>query len=570
MKNKVLARVLSVLLCVCVFFTSFTLTSFAVAPAVAVAFADWFFGKINGLKDGAIDSTIEKLGEFGETKEDLYITYLNGFKIEYSVSREEMKTIISDFSTNWSTYPETTLNAMITKYGGDPSTLTGKIYDVYPTLNNWIMFLRASMSDNEILDAVYGYNKPFTVSDNGQIQLPSKDLKDHITEANTKYYPKTALGKMSYRNDTRYHNYSQNWKKAYEEMSFFEGEKGFVALGDGGYTSMYLVLFYTDGTDSYYSKYQYHFSMIVTEHWYDDRDEIESYDYTLKVKYWNMLEDSEATAQEITLFENHIYPYWGFYPYQTQYRLFWGRNNYSDYTSYSYDFNFSQVVPVGNSDLICSLVSSGDVTAEVYGDTLCSHFLNSPSVHDDSCTLNGSCNLGYYASAAPIRMYYDNIDVQKIPDTYYITIQGDTLYDYSITNPETGQSDTINNYITNNYTYLTSPDDNNSGSSGTVGGNVTVGGKVDIGGSVGVDINVSVPDININVNTNNGGGDNVGDYIDTSGATSNIGDIISTLPKLSKGFTDYLKDFFSWLPPEVYGLVILVLVVTIWKVFVKR
>ena len=197
----VLKRILSILLCVCVFCASFTLTAFAVAPAVAIAFADWFFGKISGLKDGAIDSTIEHLSEFGDAKEDLYLAYLNGFKIEYSVSRDDMKTIIEDFSVNWNAYPEATLNSLISKYGGDPTTASGHIYDIYPTLNEWIMFLKINMSTDEILNAVYGYNKPYTVSDNGSLQLTAKDFKDKVTVANQLFYPKNTGGKMSYRTD---------------------------------------------------------------------------------------------------------------------------------------------------------------------------------------------------------------------------------------------------------------------------------------------------------------------------------------------------------------------------------
>lgn len=46
-----------------------------------------------------------------------------------------------------------------------------------------------------------------------------------------------------------------------------------------------------------------------------------------------------------------------------------------------------------------------------------------------------------------------DIDTTKIPDNYYITVGGDTIYDYNITNPATGDSTTINNYITNNYIF---------------------------------------------------------------------------------------------------------------------
>ena len=72
---------------------------------------------------------------------------------------------------------------------------------------------------------------------------------------------------------------------------------------------------------------------------------------------------------------------------------------------------------------------------------------------------------GYYYSNTPIVISY-TIDTTKIPDNYYITVGGDTIYDYNITNPSTGDTTTINNYITNNYTFITNPDNPDIGTSG--------------------------------------------------------------------------------------------------------
>ncbi len=72
---------------------------------------------------------------------------------------------------------------------------------------------------------------------------------------------------------------------------------------------------------------------------------------------------------------------------------------------------------------------------------------------------------GFILSAEPFELVANqtSIDFDKIPDNYYITVNGDTIYDYDITNPDTGDTSTINQYITNNY-YL--PDNGGSGNSG--------------------------------------------------------------------------------------------------------
>lgn len=80
-------------------------------------------------------------------------------------------------------------------------------------------------------------------------------------------------------------------------------------------------------------------------------------------------------------------------------------------------------------------------------------------------------------------------------------------------------------------------------------------------------------DINVNVNGNNGGDGNINDWIDvnSSDVDSNVADYIGLVPKLSKNFIDYMKDFFAWLPKEVYGLVVAGLVfLVVCLVFRRR
>ena len=157
-----------------------------------------------------------------------------------------------------------------------------------------------------------------------------------------------------------------------------------------------------------------------------------------------------------------------------------------------------------------------------------------------------------------INFAYNDIDTSKIPSGQIVTVSGDTIYNYTITNPDTGDSSKFGDYITNNYTYIT----NNYGEGGSgsgVGGNVTVGGEIEVGGSVGVDINVSVPDININVNQSGAGGsgssiENPDDF--TSADNVDLNKYYDTAVEQSTGFQKFLKDFFGFLPAELLALIL--------------
>ena len=85
---------------------------------------------------------------------------------------------------------------------------------------------------------------------------------------------------------------------------------------------------------------------------------------------------------------------------------------------------------------------------------------------------NKNDDWGYIMSNEPFQLFVNQaqIDYDKIPDNYTITINGDTIYDYPITDPSTGKSTTINNYITNNY--IIGGDDSGGGSGGDTTNNV--------------------------------------------------------------------------------------------------
>lgn len=384
-------------------------------------------------------------------------------------------------------------------------------------------------------------------------------LNEYIEEQNTLTDPKGKdLFLQSYRTATYWHtNYSNNFTPIFDDTNN-------TPLSD-----LYLVPFYLDDNGTYYySDLQLHFYYIEEDDPYADRAfYVDVYKWTSGLGY--VLQSGTGGV----LVELLSYALPDVYYLPTNF----GKNSTVSVSYGSFEDYSNGKYPTTKSFSISSLSNwrygySPDRSSSV--DLL---NLNSySSIYSNYTSDVDDC--GYVCSKSSIERTYSDIDTSQINNNYVVTITGDTIYDYSITNPETGESDTINNYVTNNYTYVTNNTTNNNGgdssggSGGSVSGDVTVHGDIGVNGNVGVDINVNVPDININVNqgdTTSGTDEDINDYIDTSGDVD-VGGVISKLPELSKGFTDYLKGFFAWLPTEIYGLVILILVISVWNVFRSR
>ena len=172
---------------------------------------------------------------------------------------------------------------------------------------------------------------------------------------------------------------------------------------------------------------------------------------------------------------------------------------------------------------------------------------------------NKSDDYGYLLSSEPFELIANQtkIDYNQIPDNYTITINGDTIYDYDITNPDTGDHGTVNYYITNNYTLSEngSKDDTKDDSgSGTVSGNVTVGGKVDVSGKIEID--TKPIDININVNGGGSGSSGTGDVSSSPEGVEfdqdiSLNNYYDWMQEQTTGFSGFMKNFFSWLPEPI-------------------
>ncbi len=113
-------------------------------------------------------------------------------------------------------------------------------------------------------------------------------------------------------------------------------------------------------------------------------------------------------------------------------------------------------------------------------------------------------------------------------------------------------------------TFSNTPSDDTPGGTPSGGGGLNGdNGYIVLGGTI--DVNLVVPDINVNVNVNHGNSsEDPNDYIDPGEVDTNLDTYLQHIPEVSKNFIDYLKDFFEWLPPPVFGILMLGLIVAVW------
>lgn len=509
MKNKVLKRFLSVLLCVCVFCCTFTATTvFAddLSDVLDTNYSSW----------DDLPSDFQSLGQ-------AYYQLVSG---------------TSDINSFFKNASEIPLSWFKVLRDGTAalSPVNGILYFLD---NNGDLFVENQYSGG-------GGGSHHAGAGRGDVVISSEVFKDHITETNSDYTPKNAIGKMSFRTDDFFHGtILKNDTKStqYNYWFLYTSGQGFRAIGGGN--EIYLQFFFTYGGNTYYSQYQYHFTMNTEDVWFSDRDEVEYTKYQLAYEYWDFMYSDENSMQSGTMFTDKDCEYFRF-QFTGDQPYIVGFSDYSKFSTYTYSPAVSYYIPGLNTTKSTPFYSSDRTTSINFGDGIRSHFVGAVSKHDQNC--ENKCDIGYIASATPIKSTYD-IDVSRIPDNYFVTINGDTVYDYSITNPETGQTSTINEYVTNNYTYITN---NNGNESGSGVGNVTVGGHIDVGGKVdvGVDINVSVPDINININGGGSGGSSPGQSYDLPN-TDIFNSYYDAALDDSSDLRDFLSSFFSFLPPEI-------------------
>lgn len=381
-----------------------------------------------------------------------------------------------------------------------------------------------------------------SVSGTGDVQVTGSSFKKNVVSPWSDYYkpmPTTTQYTWSYQtvDGTKVDNHGQmpyTFKPYPPIYKYTSGN-----WGGKNWNSVYLLLFHKDDDSGiYYGKYYYHF-------------------YSSRVDDVAYLNIDEYTLLGNSLYYSTSIEWKSFYPYiaLSSFGYLYYYKNLSDFYS---DSNSSYCVPGLSYDMLSG--SLGTLVPESLKS------LNNSSTFSPNTNLND--DWGFYLSSDPFQIFSEQttIDFEKIPDNYTITINGDTIYDYSITNPDTGDTSTINEYVSNNYTYITNNNgDDSGGSSGTssgdvnVGGNVTVSGDVSVGGEISIkadpiDINVNTQPIDINVNVSGGGSSGfssseaAGVQFDQDVSLNNYYDWMN---EQTSGFSGFMSQFFSWLPPEI-------------------
>lgn len=392
--------------------------------------------------------------------------------------------------------------------------------------------------------------------------VSSNDFKSLVDDRKNiyKYFPTGSMAVASFKNDVLYSGSEYDNVRTVSYFTFL-ADKNF--FGFSGLHECYVVPFVmSDEKGYYFSPYCYKLSQNMTLN--DGHgnsaiidmifskveltvSELSDYDYYTSQFdeesniIWKLSDDPLLDGGSSFDFMKN-YPFLVLDPYQNETILHYC--NYFDYVKHSVStqYGFSHYFKFFNGFFTSSSgVSSLNVLSQFpFGNYR--FYMPVDEVPFD---------FGFYVSTSPILMngFAADIDTQRIPDNYYITVGGDTIYNYTITDPATGQSDTVNNYVTNNYTFVDTGDE--GGSSGSVGGNVTVGGQIDVSGKVdvGVDVNVNVPDININVNGGAGGS-----VPDTEVDTNPLDEYLTSAIDDSSGVRQFFGSFFDFVPPEIVVL----------------
>lgn len=353
-----------------------------------------------------------------------------------------------------------------------------------------------------------------SVSDTGAVQITGQKFKQIVDYWSDYYNPKDNLSQYVYSYNDGNYNKSYNSHNFVPYCPVYTSSAGSsTGWGMKGWSGgVYILPFYDDDDLSYvyYGKYCFHI--------YTTR----SADGTLTI-----------FMDTICLTDGSIYnscsSVWDS-AYNTLAFTLTSKPFLYHYTSY---FNYLSAATGSNGTWFLN------VNSTVPG-TMLSGTLSSPltanlwDIKFSSSTFNPVNNIhddwGYIVSSEPFSLwaYQSDIDTSKIPDDYTVTVTGDTVYDYSITNTS-GDTTTINNYITNNYTVPVTGKPDSGGSSAI--GDITVSGDIGVNGQV---------DINVNVNN----------------SIPSYDEYVDSLPNKSDTLSDYLKVFFDFLPAELLSLIL--------------
>lgn len=518
---------LSVLCAFCCFLTPVTSIALAAGVGEVISTLLEFASTCSEVYSGIVQPLIS--AEPGALRQAKYICAWMDIIDKYNLSEEDFKAYYTEIATNGEYYA----------LGSDE-------------YNTWL-FITETAANGVSLDAICelafrgtgktDYTINHNADDNNKFQITGKAFKDVVADYNSRYSPMDNPEQFiwSYNSDnsvTKTKQYRSQRFYFFPQVPVYAGSSG--TWGNQKWTDFYLIGFAIDDISGvYYGKYYVH---VYTKN--------ENGSVSLITDYYSLSDGSLYQTKKGT-WDIGNYPYLSMH-YATGSSMFSFRG-YKSASAYYGDVTSSWKTIVTSNVAMPLFASDNSGTLEF------TKYVALPSFTPDT---NKSDDYGFICSSKQFELFANQtgIDFQKIPDNYIITINGDTIYNYLITDPSTGNSTTINKFIINNYIIpgkidIDEPIDPpyiREDPNVILSGNVKVDGEINIKADP---IQIKTDPIDINVNVNQGGGSGgsgssgTSEHVDISG-------YLDTLPEQSQTLTDYLKIFFDFLPPQLLAVLL--------------
>lgn len=555
-----------------VFFSRFNGLLYRIVCIVCVAVLT-IFSSVFSICSFATDNTDPwaALGEDAVNLRDSYIDYLRSWT---SGDLEGVFSNLKDLPTTWFKTLSDGTKAIAPAVIGDSSFILDSAHNA---------IVRKAKENGEVVDTPASEVPP---------ELPSDFFKDIVTEVETFYSPSGDLDRISWRSDTRW-NSNKNSDVINYRFGRMTLAEDFKFLNK--WYNCYLLPFYFDGTDYYYGK-----NILYLYYGTDENGSFLKGEAPLMARVYNT--DTSSVSDPVTLVDNLSYGYLDVLPYcyrenyTTGLHFNWVSSylgfNSNEYMGSSFRgsrpvsqssfgfgyFDYHYQTYVGSNPEINNFfyfVKSSDISYSFSWnnyDIYMSDWYPKFAGREGAGITPAENNLDYGFICSDTYFYpqiggYTDLDTEKIPANTTVTITGDSIGDYTYTDNTTGDTTTINEYVTNNYTYPESGGSSDSGDSGdsgsggsgssgdvNVGGNVNVSGNVNVGGQI--DINTKPIDINVNVNGGSSGsgssGTSEGVQFDQDVSLNNYYDWMN---EQTSGFSSFMQQFFGWLPADVVILI---------------
>ncbi len=330
-------------------------------------------------------------------------------------------------------------------------TPAGDLYYYIDDLGNLCVYERVGAGGEARYGASGGGGRPKTVDTSNDTPIFSGDnYADIIRRLNDQYGIKNAKEYISIRTDKRW-DYSKSQGRG--PISFFEeGEY----CGQTNWLDCYILPFYFDGSQYWFGLMERYYSQTV------ETDDSGNHIY-MDVNVFSVIDDTISyTARIVDTDKNVVdfanYRYMELFCSATSSTFLFGRmyDTYSNYigkSSGKYTYAHFSSYDTSKLNSLYRVYSESCLRNSGFDEYKDFATVYAYAYSNNSNYVDG-LDVGYFISDEPIEMglNWTGIDPEKInPDTF-ITMEGDTIYDNSITNYE-GDTTTINEYINNNYNF---------------------------------------------------------------------------------------------------------------------